>query len=170
MKGKQPEDLRSGGKACAEQMGYHCAENTDPTLPFDGLMYRENVMVAVRLKKVRYGIGDDCIIEHKFPDDVAALRTLPLPPYVLRELWIRTQNERAFRRFYVLPGTTMEIEENTKEGYRNTHYREAYWKKAPFKVVLSRRKDERGEELKSEEPDTGSVCQKDDPHFRLEWK
>ena len=141
MKGKQPEDLRSGGKACAEKMGYHWAENSDPKLPFDGLMYRETVMVAVKLKKVRYGIDDDCIIEQKFPDDVAALRTLPLPPYVLRELWIRTQNERAYRRFYVLADTTAEIEENTKEGYRNTHYREAYWKKAPFRIVIPLRKE-----------------------------
>ena len=136
MKGKQPENLRASGKACAEQMGYHWAENTDPTLPFDGLMYRETVMVAVKLKKSRYGIDDDCIIERKFSDDVAALRTLPLPLYVLREFWIRTQNERAFRRFYVLPDTTAEIEENTKEGYRNTHYREAYWKKAPYRIDI----------------------------------
>ncbi|WP_292426603.1 hypothetical protein [Methanoregula sp.] len=136
MKGKQPEYLRSGGKACAEKMGYHWAENSDLKLPFDGLMYRETVMVAVKLKKVRYGIDDDCIIEQKFPDDVAALRTLPLSPYVLRELWIRTQNERAYRRFYVLADTTAEIEENTKEGYRNTHYREAYWKKAPYRVDI----------------------------------
>ena len=41
-------------------------------LPFDGLMYRETVMVAVRLKKVRYGIGDNCIIQQKFPDDLRA--------------------------------------------------------------------------------------------------
>jgi hypothetical protein len=136
MKGTQPEDLRAGGKACAERMGYHWAENTDPTLPFDGLMYRETVMVAIKLKKTRYGIDDNCIIEQKFPEDVAALRTLPLPPYVIRELWIRTQNERAFRRFYVLPNTTAEIEENTKEGYRNTHYRESYWKKAPYRIDI----------------------------------
>jgi hypothetical protein len=127
MKGKQPDDLRSDGRVCAERMGYHWAGNTNPTLPFDGLIYRETVMVAVKLKKIRYGIDDDCIIERKFPDDVAVLRTLPLPPYVLRELWVRTQNERAFRRFYVLPGTTAEIEENTKEGYR---------KKAPCRIDI----------------------------------
>ena len=170
MKGKQPEDLRSAWKSCAEKMGYHWAENSDPALPFDGLMYHGNAMVAVRLKKVRYGIGNDCIIEQKFPEDVVALRSLPLPPYVVRELWIRTQNERAYRRFYVLPGTTAEIEENTKEGYRNIHYREAYWKKAPFRRVIPLRKEEGGEKLKSEKPYTGSVCQTDDPHFRLEWK
>jgi hypothetical protein len=136
MKGKQPEDLRSDAKACAERMGYHWAENTDPTLPFDGFMYRETVMVAVKSKKIRCGISDNCIIEQKFTVDVAALRTLPLPPYVLREFWIRTQNERAFRRFYVLPDTTAEIKENTKEGYRNTHYRETYLKNAPYRIDI----------------------------------
>jgi hypothetical protein len=136
MKGKQPENLRTSGKACAEQMGYHWAENTDPALPFDGLMYHGNVMVAVKLKKVRYGIGEDCIIEWKYPEEVAAIRSLPLPPYILREFWIRTQNERAYRRFYILPNTTAEIQENTKEGYRNTHYREAYWKKAPYHIDI----------------------------------
>jgi len=141
MKGTQPENLRTSGKACAERMGYHWAENTDPTLPFDGLMYRETVMVAIKLKKTRYGIDDNCIIEQKFPEDVAALRTLPLPPYVIRELWIRTQNERAFRRFYILHDTTAEIEENTKEGYRNTHYRESYWKKAPYRIDIPLHKE-----------------------------
>ncbi len=81
-----------------------------------------------------------------------ALRTLPLPPYVLRELWIRTQNERAYRRFYVLADTTAEIEENTREGYRNTHYREAYWKKAPFRIVIPLRKDGTGRETPVRKP------------------
>jgi len=48
MKGKEPEDLRTSGKACAERMGCPWAENTDPTLQFDGLIYRETVMVAVK--------------------------------------------------------------------------------------------------------------------------
>ena len=99
-------------------------------------------MIAVSAKKVRYGLSENCIIENKFPDDIENVRALPLPPFVIREFWVRTQNERAFRRFYVLPGTTAEIEENTKEGYRNTHYREAYWKKAPFKRVISLREEE----------------------------
>ena len=43
-------------------------------------MYRTAAVVAVMLKKVRYAISDDCIIEKKFPDEVNALRALPLPP------------------------------------------------------------------------------------------
>ena len=117
-------------------MGYHWLANTDSTLPFDGLMYRTAAVVAVILKKIRYAISDDCIIEKKFPDEVNALRALPLPDYVLRELWIRTQNERAWRRFYILPETTAEIEFNTAENYRNTHFREKDWENAPYRLDI----------------------------------
>ena len=107
MKGKQPENLRTGWIDCAHRMGYFCAENNEIALPFDGLMYRAAIVVAVKLKKVRYSPGEDFILEKKFPDEVAALflekkfpdevaalRTLPLPPTVARELWLRTQDER----------------------------------------------------------------------------
>jgi hypothetical protein len=137
MKGKQPENLRNDGKTCAEKMSYHWAENTDPALPYDGLMYDEAVIVAVRLKKIRYTIDWGCIIERELPEDVEAIRALPLPPYVRHELWIRTQNEREFRRFYILPKTTAELEANTREGYRSTHYREDYWKKAPNQIDVT---------------------------------
>jgi hypothetical protein len=137
MKGRPASSLKGEAKQFAGQMGYHWAENTDPSLPFDGFLYRDTVMIAVKLKKLRYGPGEDCIIEKKYPDDVTDLRKLPMPPYILRELWLRTQNERAFRRFYILPDTTAEIEENTREHYRNTHYREDYWKKAPYRIDIS---------------------------------
>jgi len=122
-------------------MGYHWTDNTDPSVKFDGLMYRKNIMIAVKMKKIRYGLDTDCIIEEKFPDDIADIRALPLPPYIIREFWIRTQNERAYRRFYILPDTTAEIEENTAENYRNTHFREAYWKEAPYRIDIPLRKD-----------------------------
>jgi|SRR5208283_3966491 len=117
MKGKQPENLRTGWIDCAQRMGYSCVENRETALPFDGLMYRDEVVVAAKLKKVRYNPGEDCIIEKKFPDEVGALRTPPST--VVREIWFRTQNERAFRRFSILPDTTAEIDEITRDGYRN---------------------------------------------------
>ncbi|MGB7788332.1 hypothetical protein [Methanoregula sp.] len=127
----------------AEHMGYHWTDNTDPSIRFDGLMYRPARMVAVKLKKIRYDPGGDWFAEDKFPDDVADLRDLPLPSAVIRELWVRTQNERAYRRFIILPGTTVEIEANTAENYRNTHFREEYWKKAPYSYTIPLRR--RGE-------------------------
>jgi hypothetical protein len=56
--------------------------------------------------------------------------------HVIRELWIRTQNERAWRRFYILPKTTAEIEFNTAENYRNTHFDDEKWLHAPFRIDI----------------------------------
>ncbi len=145
MKGRPGPNLKDEAKECAERMGYHWAENTDPSVPFDGFLYRGGIMIAIKMKKLRYGLADNCIIEKKLPDDVADLRSLPVPSYVVRELWVRTQNERAYRRFYILPDATAEIEENTAENYRNTHYREAYWKKAPYRIEIPFRRKEEGE-------------------------
>ena len=149
MRGKPASDLKDEIQKLAQRMGYHWAENTDPSVPFNGFMYREAVMIAVKAIKIRYSPGEDCIIEKKFPDDIVEIRALPLPPWVIREFWVRTQNERAYRRFYVLPDTTAEIEMNSREGYRNTHYREAYWKKAPYSIDIPLRKEgEKRDEVK----------------------
>jgi hypothetical protein len=134
VKGRRAPHLRGEGKDLAERMGYYWAENTTPLLPFEGFVWRDAVMIAVKMMKVRYGPGDDCRIEDKYPDEVAEVRSLPLPPYVFRELWLRTQNERMYRRFLIMPAATAEIEENTRDGYRNPHYREVYWKKAPYRA------------------------------------
>ena len=146
MRGRKAASLKDEAKKCAESMGYHWTDNTDPSVSFDGFMYRPSIMFAVKLKKPRYGLSYDCIIEQEFPEDVAEFRALPIPPYIPRELWVRTQNERAYRRFYVLPDTTAEIVENTAENYRNTHYREEYSKKAPCRIDIPLRKegDEKG--------------------------
>ena len=145
MKGRPGPNLKDEAKEWAERMGYHWAENTDTSVPFDGFLYRDAMIIALKMKKIRHGLNENCIIEKKFPDDVADLRSLPVPPYVFRELWVRTQNERAYRRFHIAPEMTAEIEEVTRDNYRNTHYREAYWKKAPYRIELLRRKKE-GEE------------------------
>ncbi len=117
-------------------MGYHWAENTDPGVPFEGFMYCDTAEIAVKMMKVRHSPGEDFILEEKYPDAVAEVRSLPVPSYVRRELWLRTQNEREYRRFLIFPDTTAEIEENTAENYRNSHYREMYWKKAPFRIDI----------------------------------
>jgi hypothetical protein len=137
IRGPRTTTIREEARVCAERMGYHWLANTEPDLPFDAFMFRQAVIAAVKVKKVRYSVDDDVIIEKKFSDEVVALQTLPLPAYVLHELWIRTQNERAWRRFYVMPGTTAEIEFNTSENYRNTHFDEEKWQNAPFRIDIA---------------------------------
>ena len=95
MKGKQPENLRTGWIDCAHRMGYFCAENNETALPFDGLMYRDAIVVAVKLKKVRYSPGEDFHPGEKIPGRGCGRSVrFPLPPTVARELWLRTQDER----------------------------------------------------------------------------
>jgi hypothetical protein len=144
MKGRPGPNLKDEAKEWAGRMGYHWAENNDRSVAFDGFLYRDAIVIAVKLKKIRYGLDDNCIIDKKFPDEATDLRALPVPPYVIRELWVRTQNERAYRRFYILPDSTAEIEENTAENYRNTHYQEAYWKKAPYSIEIPLRRKDQG--------------------------
>jgi hypothetical protein len=152
MKGPKPASLKHEMKIWAKQMGYYWAENTDTSVLFDGFLYRDAMVIAVKLKKVRYGLDGNCIIEKKFPDDVLDLRNLPVPPYVFRELWVRTQNERAYRRFYIGPDMTAEIEEVTRDNYRNTHYREAYWKKAPHRIEIPLQSEGKKEGLSQKSP------------------
>ena len=137
---KPPATIHEEARSLAEKMGYSWVQNTAKDLPFDAFMFRKETIVAVRLKKVRYAVDTDVDIEKKFPKGVEGLRTLPVPahPRVIREFWLRTQNERAWRRFYVLPDRTAEIQENTFEGYWNTRYREEYWKNAPYRWEFPR--------------------------------
>ena len=93
MKGNSRRISRTGW-IYLHRMGYFCAENNETSLPFDGLMYRDAVVVAVKLKKVRYSPGEDFILEKKFPDKISALGPSP-PVHRAPRVWLRTQNERA---------------------------------------------------------------------------
>ena len=85
-------------------------------------MFRPAVISAIKIKKILHATEENAFVEHLFPEKVDVLRSIPLPLHVLRELWIRTQNERAWRRFSLLPYTTGEIEFNMAKNYRNTHF------------------------------------------------
>jgi hypothetical protein len=117
-------------------MGYLWIKNTDPALWFDAFIFRQAVIAAIKIKKIRHAVDENAFVEKLFPDEVEDLRSLPLPQNVLRELWIRTQNERAWRRFYILPASTAEVEFNTAENYHNTHFDEEKWRHAPFRIDI----------------------------------
>jgi hypothetical protein len=108
-------------------------------------MFRPAVIAAIKIKKIRHAIDENAFIERLFSEEANALRSLPLPLHVLRELWIRTPNERAWRRFYILPERTAEIEFNTAENYRNTHFNEEKWRRAPFRIDIPLPTKERDE-------------------------
>jgi hypothetical protein len=127
-RGKKPTTAIDEAKACAEKMGYRWCRNTDETFPFDAFMFRDMVIAVVIVKKIRYAISGKNPIEKRFPDEIEALRSLPMPALVLRELWVRTQDERAWHRFIVLNDVVGELGFNKVEGYVNPHYDEEKWK------------------------------------------
>jgi len=127
MRDARPTKSIEEAQRCAEKMGYHWIKNTDPVWA---------VIAAIKIKKIRYTIDENAFVEHLFLEEVDVMRSLPLPLHVLRELWIRTQNKRAWRRFYILPYTTAEIEFNTAENYRNTHFDEEKWCLALFRIDI----------------------------------
>ena len=150
-------------------MGYHWLVNTDPALSFNGLMFRTAAVVAVMLKKVRYAMSHDCIIEKNFPDEVNTLRIFPFQRDRAPGVWIRTQNERTWRRFYILPETTAEIEFNTAENYREHPTSGRGTGKKPLTGSISLYGSllktwlKRG--MKSNNPYKCSVWQTDEGHF-----
>ena len=134
-RGKKPTKAIDEAKSCAEKMGYRWCGNTDPAFPFDAFIFRDMVIAVVKVKKVRYSIDDKTPAEKFFPDEIAALRSLPMPAHVLRELWVRTQNERAWRRFYILSDVVGELGFNIVEGYVNPHYDKEKWKTGQHIII-----------------------------------
>jgi len=53
-------------------------------------MFRQAVIAAIKIKKIRHAVDENAFVEKIFPQEVEELRSLPLPLHVLRELWIRT--------------------------------------------------------------------------------
>jgi len=67
-------------------MGYHWITNTVPALQFDAFIFREFVISAIKIKKIRHTVDENTFVEKLFPDEVEALRSHTLPLHVLREL------------------------------------------------------------------------------------
>jgi len=143
-RGRKATTIRDEAGLLAEQMGYRWIENTYADLAFDLIMFRPAAIAVVKLKKIRNAILGDLDAAKKFPDDVAALRALPFPPHVLRELWIRTQDDRCWRRFYIFSDMTGELGHNTAEKYRNRHVDEHYFDNAPYRIEIPIRRNPQG--------------------------
>jgi len=136
VRGRKATTIRDEAGLLAEQMGYRWIANPHTDLAFDFFMFRPAAAAVVKLKKLRNAILGNLDAAKKFPDEVAALRALPFPPHVLRELWIRTQDDRSWRRFYIFPGMTGELGHNTAENYRNRHVDEHYFDNAPYRIEI----------------------------------
>jgi len=104
-------------------MGYRSLDNTDNDLPFDFMIYKPESIRLVKVRQTRFRIDPYDSSDQVCPKEVAGLRTLTLPPYVIRELWLRTQHERVWRRFMIGAGNVEEIEWWVPVSYPNPHSR-----------------------------------------------
>jgi hypothetical protein len=75
------------------------------------------------VRQTRYHIDPNGFYEQQFPDEILGLRCLPFPPFILRELWLRTQHERVWRRLIVHDLSVGEIGWWGPDEYTNPHAR-----------------------------------------------
>ena len=84
-------------------------DNPHEGLPFDIMIFKrewsggESAADPVSYRSER-------ILRTAVPGSIEGLRKLPFPPFILRELWLRTQYERVWRRLVVHDLSIEEIE------------------------------------------------------------
>ena len=122
-RGKKPEAAIAEAKSFAERMGYRWMDNPHADLQFDFLIFKPGSFRLVKVKTSRYRLDPEIFSDQIYPEMVAELRSLPFPSFVLRELWLRTQHERSWRRFIVNAVSVSEIEWWGPDDYTNPHAR-----------------------------------------------
>jgi len=104
-------------------MGYLPVDNQHEDLAFDFLIFKPESARAVKVRQTRYHIDPNGFYEQQFPDEIQGLRNLPFPPFILRELWLRTQHERMWRRLVIHDLSIGELEWWGPDEYTNPHTR-----------------------------------------------
>jgi hypothetical protein len=122
-RGKKPEAAIAEAKVFAERMGYLPMDNPYKHLHFDILIFKPESFRAIKVRQTRYHIDPNGFYEQQFPDEILGLRSLPFPPFILRELWLRTQHERVWRRLIVHDLSVGEIGWWGPDEYTNPHAR-----------------------------------------------
>lgn len=122
-RGQKPAAAIAEAKKFAERMGYRWNDNTHADLPYDFQIFKPESVRLVKVRQTRYRIDPEAFYDKHFPEEVQGLRELPFPPFIFRELWLRTQHERIWRRLHVTEVSVGEIEWWGPDGYTNPHAR-----------------------------------------------
>jgi hypothetical protein len=105
-------------------MGYQWQENTDnPDLAYDLFLFKPGYAFLVKVRVVRNHIDPEAFYEDLLADDLHDVRGLPFPQWMPREIWLRTQHERIFRRLQIYDVTVGEIGFFDPDEYVNPHAR-----------------------------------------------
>lgn len=128
-RGQKPVAMIGEAKKFAEQMGYRWQENTQADLGYDRFIFKCETACIVRVRQTRYRIDPENSYEDLLKDDLRVLRALPFPHWFPKELWLRTQHERNWRRLRVYNEIVSEIEWWQPDGYTNPYARHAPYTK-----------------------------------------
>ena len=124
-RGKRPVSAIAEAKEFAERMGYSWTDNRNENFAFDFFIHKPDSFRAVAVRMTRNRLDPEAFFEHLFPDEIAGLRALPFPEFILRELWLRTRHERTWRRLIVYrpPAAVGEIGWWGPDSYTNPYAR-----------------------------------------------
>jgi hypothetical protein len=122
-RGRKPVAAIAEAKTFAERMGYRWQENSHPDLAYDLFIFKPGAASIVRVRQTRYRIDPDTIYENLIPDDLREVRSLPFPPWIPKEIWLRTQHERTWRRLRIFDLSVEELEWWGPDDYTNPHAR-----------------------------------------------
>jgi hypothetical protein len=124
-RGKKLTGAIREAKKFAEQMGYRWQENTDnPELTYDLQVFKPGYAFLMKVRVVRYHIDPETFYEDLLEDDLREVRApSPFPQWMPREIWLRTQHERTFRRLRVHDSAVAEIGFWNPDAYVNPHAR-----------------------------------------------
>ena len=124
-RGHRPHAAIRDAKKFAEKMGYRWQENTDNLdLGYDLQLFKAGYAFLLKVRVVRNHIDPDCFYEDLLADDLREVRKLPFPKWMPREIWLRTQHERTFRRLRIYDVAVSEIGFWEPDGYVNRHARD----------------------------------------------
>ena len=89
-RGRKPTSAIEEAKKFAERMGYRWQENTHPDLGYDLFIFKEDAAAIVRVRQTRHQIHAEIFYEDFLKEELAEVRGLPFPPWIAREIWLRT--------------------------------------------------------------------------------
>lgn len=122
-RGRKPAVAITEAKKFAERMGYRWVDNPHADHPYDFLIFKPESFRLIKIRQTRYRIDPEAFYDQLFPEEVRGLRELPFPPFIPREIWLRTQHERIWRRLHVTRVSVGEIGWWGPDGYTNPYAR-----------------------------------------------
>jgi len=121
-RGAKPLAAIKEAQKFAEKMGYRVQENTEnPGIGYDFMAFKPGNAFLVKVRQTRYTIDPEIMYEDLLPDVLREVRELPFPAWMPRELWLRTQHERTWRRLRIYDSTIGEIGWWGPDGYYNKY-------------------------------------------------